>query len=52
MATYKATNSATFAMDKFVPALWSSRILKNLHDKQVLAAKTTREYEGELVTAL
>ena len=48
MATYKGTNSATFAMDKFVPALWSPRILKNLHDKQILATKTTREYEGEI----
>jgi hypothetical protein len=46
MATYKSTNSAAFKMPKFVPAIWSSRILKNLHDKQILAPMFTREYEG------
>jgi len=48
MATYKSTNSSTFATPKFVPAIWSPRILKNLHDKQILAPLFTREYEGEI----
>lgn len=38
----------SYAMDKFVPQIWSSRILKNLHEKQRMAALATREYEGEI----
>lgn len=55
MAAYKDASSAgvpgsnsTFQMDKFVPTLWSSRILKNLHDKQILKNFTTGDYAGEL----
>ena len=41
MTAYKdgsIADSGAYAMDKFVPALWSSRILKNLHDEQILAS--------------
>lgn len=51
MAAYKdasIADSGAYAMNTFVPALWSGRILKNLHDKQVLAGLTTREYEAEI----
>lgn len=48
MATIKSAQSTNFTMDKFVPAIWSSRILKNLHDKQVLAQLCTTEYGSEI----
>lgn len=49
MATYKSApgTNGSFAMDKFVPTIWSSRIYKNLHDRQILAQMCSREWEGE-----
>jgi hypothetical protein len=49
--TYKGNaggDDAHFQMQHFVSALWSPRILKNVHDKQILAPLFTREYEGDL----
>lgn len=48
MATYKSEMGTDYKMQKFVPEIWTPRILKNLHDKQVAANYTTREYEGDL----
>lgn len=39
------------SVDMFIPSEWSARILENLNDAHVYAARLTTEYEGEIAQA-
>ena len=50
MTTYKGS-SAGFAVPKFVPEIWTGRLIANLQGKCILPALCTREFEGEIKNA-
>jgi len=47
MATYKDTASG-FAVKKFVPEIWTGRLIANLQAKTIMPALCTREFEGDI----
>lgn len=49
MAAYKdGDNTANARFKKFVPKIWTGRLLANMKGSTVLAEKCTREFEGDI----